>query len=86
MELNVLPEQIQINQALAIASEDELPSVAALRHMVRDIYDYDTNKACYLGTKYQKTSRLSPIKMRWGRNFSSGVPCLVGTFPFCVHF
>jgi len=30
--------------------------------MVRNIYDYDTEKARHLRTKYEKTSRLSPVE------------------------
>jgi len=43
VELHVLPEQIQIHQALAIASQDELPGIAALRHVVGNVNRSNTD-------------------------------------------
>ena len=61
MELNILPQKIQVDYTLAIASKDKLPSVAMLRHMVRNIYYYDTRKTRHQELKCQKTSSLSPV-------------------------
>jgi hypothetical protein len=37
VELDVLPQQIEIDHAISIAIEDKAPRIATLRHMVRDI-------------------------------------------------
>jgi hypothetical protein len=47
MKSQGLPQEIEINQALGIGSEKELPSIAALRHVVRNIYDYGTGKTSH---------------------------------------
>jgi len=75
VELHVLPEQIQIHQALAIASQDELPGIAALRHVVGNVNRSNTDHPRHhyklsenvpsVPDGHQKTSRLSPMVPRW---------------------
>ncbi len=36
MELHVFPQSIEINETLAICSENELPSISALRDVMRN--------------------------------------------------
>src|SRR5467141_4063109 len=64
VKLNVLPQQLQVNQAFAIRSEKELPRVTTLGDVVRDINDYNMGQTSYHSTKYQKTSRLSPVSRK----------------------
>jgi len=38
---------LQVNQALAIGSKDELPRIATLRHVVRNINRNDPSQTCH---------------------------------------
>lgn len=60
MQLGTLPQQVEVNLALAVAGENVLPRVATLSHVVGDIYDFDPSQTSHGRPKYQKTSRLSP--------------------------
>src|SRR5579859_8085847 len=48
MKLNVLPQELQVNEPLAIRSKDELPRIAPLRHVVRNINCNDTGQTRHL--------------------------------------
>ena len=61
VELYVFPEEIQIHQTLVIGREQKLPGIAALRHMVRDIYDYDTGKTCHHKQDIRKRPVCPPV-------------------------
>jgi len=43
MKLDRLAQQVKIHHPLGIGSENELPCIAALSYVVRDVNSYDTS-------------------------------------------
>jgi hypothetical protein len=66
MKLNVLPQELQVNQALAIRRKDELPRVAPLRHVVPNINCNDTGQTRHLNKIAENVPSvpISPISRR----------------------
>ena len=48
MKTDVTLQKLQVHQALTVGGKEELPGVAALGDVVRNIYDYDTSEASHL--------------------------------------
>ncbi len=42
MQLNVLPQEVQIHYAFGTGSKNELPRIATLRDVMRDVNHCDT--------------------------------------------
>ena len=75
----VLAEQAEVREAVAIAEEDILAVVAALRHMVRKSDSDHSGKSCHLNIvtrraisslKNQQTRSLAPV-LSWHRFYRS---------------
>ena len=45
MEFRVAPEQVEIDEAVDVAAEDDLPGVATLRHVMRNVNDNDARQS-----------------------------------------
>ena len=47
VQLGILAEQLQIGEAVGVVGQDDLPSVAALRNMVRNVNDNDARESSH---------------------------------------
>lgn len=73
MQLGILPQQIKVNLALAVAGENVLPGIATLGYVVGNIDNLDPRQTSHGPAKYQKTSRLSPsFRKSVGESFVGG--------------
>jgi hypothetical protein len=43
MQLDGVPQEIEINHPLSVGGEDELPRIASLDNVVRNVYGNDTS-------------------------------------------
>ena len=48
VELGIVTEQVEIGGAIGVAGENDLSSIAALRNMMRKVYDDDARQAGHL--------------------------------------
>jgi hypothetical protein len=69
MELGVLVEQFEISGAVGVAGQNDLPGVAPLRNMMRDVDDNNTRQAGHL----RKISDGNQFRSKWQRYLTQGM-------------
>ena len=77
MQFGVLPQQRQIRESVRVAGENNLPSIAPLRNMMRNVNGYDARKPTHDANVSEQVGGLTlAIGLEW--IFQSEIPNMGG--------